>query len=298
MSRLFSLNRSLIRCRGTHGEASDFLQGLVTNDVRLLNNSKCLYALFLNKFGRILYDSIIYKLPVDRGDEENFLIECDEQVANSLMRHLKLYRIRRKVDILLTDEFRLWCLDTLNSDNVKESKDLLTFVDPRVKELGLRIITSADTNLRESLKTDVVGSNATHCDYIIHRYKFGIGEGIVDLLPEKAFPLECNADFMNGVSFHKGCYIGQELTARTHHTGVVRKRLMPLIFENNIKMTDNVDIKNEEKQSIGKLRNIVGSYGLGLMRIEQTLSANSLNYNENICKTEKPFWWPKASEVV
>lgn len=290
MSRLFLLKRSLIRCNGINNEASDFLQGLITNDMRLFNEQNCIYTLFLNKLGRILNDSIIYKLPVQQNDQQKFLIECDSGIANNLMRHLKLYRVRRKVDISLSDEHNLWCL---TKSNVNLTSNVLTYDDPRVKNFGLRIISSKDHKLKSEIDEDVVELNDD--DYRTYRYKLGIPEGIVDILPEKSFPHESNCDFMNGVSFHKGCYIGQELTARTHHTGVVRKRLMPIIFEKNVVMTENVDIKNEEKQSVGKLRNVSENYGLGLMRIEPTVAAKSLNYNENPCRTEKPFWWPKST---
>jgi folate-binding protein YgfZ len=166
----------------------------------------------------------------------------------------------------------------------------MPYQDPRVSGFGMRVITSKDYDIKESINESL----GTDADYLEYRYKSGIAEGIIDLIPEKSFPLESNCDYMNGVSFQKGCYIGQELTARTYHTGVVRKRLMPLIFEKNIviNVKDGADIKNEEKQSVGKLRNISGIYGLGLMRIEQTMTSKSLNYNENPCKTEKPFWWP------
>lgn len=291
MNRLFLLKRSLIRCNGTNNEASNFLQGIITNDMKLFSEQNCIYTLFLNKLGRILYDSIIYKLPA-MTDEEKYLIECDASIADNLMRHLKLYRVRRKVDISLSDEHNLWCLGNSNK-KIEYSQNVKPYQDPRVNDFGMRVITSKDYNLSENLN-ESLGSDEEYMEY---RYKFGVAEGIVDLIPEKSFPLESNCDLMKGVSFHKGCYIGQELTARTFHTGVVRKRLMPLIFEKKIILSnvkDNFDIKNEEKQSVGKLRNISGNYGLGLMRIEQTMTAKSLNYNENPCKTEKPFWWPQS----
>lgn len=291
MNRLFLLKRSLIRCTGTNNEASNFLQGIITNDMRLFSEQNCIYTLFLNKLGRILYDSIIYKLPAT-NNEEKFLIECDASIADNLMRHLKLYRVRRKVDISLSDEHNLWCLKS-SKNNIKYSQIVMPYQDPRVNDFGKRVITLKDFDLKENLN-ESLGSDE---EYIEYRYKTGIAEGIVDLIPEKSFPLESNCDYMKGVSFQKGCYIGQELTARTYHTGVVRKRLMPLIFEKKIIMNslkDNIDIKNEEKQSVGKLRNISGNHGLGLMRIEQTMAAKSLNHNENPCKTEKPFWWPQS----
>lgn len=295
MNRLFSLNlsRKLIRCVGKKNEASEFIQGMITNDMKTFEEGqKCIYTLFLNKLGRVLYDSIIYKLPSSSPAEENFLIECDKNIAGNLARHLKLYRVRRKVDISLSDEHDLWCYDSQHMNDSKNG-DCLSFFDPRLKNIGFRIITSKNHNIKDELNRDVI--EASDEDYKAHRYKLGIAEGIVDLPPEKSFPLEANADYMNGVSFHKGCYIGQELTARTHHTGVVRKRIMPLVFEQPITLSDTVDVKNEQKQSVGKLRNTSGIYGLGLIRIEQAMKSTELSYNENKCTLEKPFWWPEES---
>lgn len=296
MNRLFSLNlsRSLIRCVGATTETSQFLQGMITNDVNhLARESSCIYALFLNKAGRILYDSIIYKIASPDKDKESFLIECDSSVASNLAKHLKLYRVRRKIDITVSEEHDLWCLQG-GAGNLKSSKEVLIHTDPRLKDLGARIVSSKDHNIK-----DVIGTEeGTMDDYTTHRYKLGICEGIVDLPPEKCFPLESNCDYMHGVSFHKGCYIGQELTARTHHTGVIRKRIMPLTFEKSIsfKHEDVVDLKNEENQSVGKVRNIIGGHGLGLLRIEQALAASQLTLNENKCRTERPFWWPIEAE--
>lgn len=258
------------------------------------SGSSCIYALFLNKAGRILYDSIIYKTPTPDEAKDAFLIECDSSIANNLAKHLKLYRVRRKIDISVSDEHDLWCLQG-SPDLLKESSSIKVFADPRVKDVGLRIITPKGFNVKGSIGAVQDG---TLDDYTTHRYKLGIGEGTVDLPPEKCFPLESNCDFMHGVSFHKGCYIGQELTARTHHTGVTRKRLMPLIFDNPIrfKSDEPVDIKNEENQPVGKVRNVIGQHGLGLLRLEQAMAASQLHLNENKCRTEKPSWWPIEAE--
>lgn len=292
MNRLFSLSlsRSLIRCTGAKTETSQFLQGMVTNDVNHLSSqSSCIYALFLNKGGRVLYDSIIYKTSGPEDDRESFLIECDASVANTLAKHLKLYRVRRKIDITVSDELDLWCLQG-SKEAVNPTSELSVFTDPRLKDVGLRLISHKNQNIKQILSDVQEGSIE---DYAAHRYKLGICEGVVDLPPEKCSPLESNCDYMHGVSFHKGCYIGQELTARTHHTGVVRKRLMPLFFEKpiNFKLDEPVDVKNEENGAMGKVRNVIGQTGLGLLRIEQVLAAKQLTLNENRLRTEKPSWW-------
>lgn len=293
MNRLFSLSlsRSLIRCVGAKTDTSQFLQGMITNDVNHLEQkSSCIYALFLNKAGRVLYDSIIYKTSAPDEDKDSFLIECDSSVASTLAKHLKLYRVRRKIDITVSDEHDIWCLQG-SKETVQPSKEISVFADPRLKDLGLRIITPKNHNLKESLGDVQEGSIE---DYTTHRYKLGIGEGIIDLPPEKSFPLESNCDYMHGVSFQKGCYIGQELTARTHHTGVVRKRLMPMFFESpiNFKLDEPIEAKNEENTSMGKVRNVIGQTGLGLLRIDQALAASQLTFNENKFYTERPSWWP------
>lgn len=294
MNRLFSLklSRSLIRCSGAKTETSQFLQGMITNDMNHLTSaSTCIYALFLNKAGRVLFDTIIYKtLPQDES-KESFLIECDSSIASSLAKHLKLYRVRRKIDVAVSDEHDLWCFDGSN-EKLLQSTNVPVYQDPRMKEMGYRIIAAKDQNLKEAFTSDI--QEGALEDYIKHRYKLGICEGTVDLIPEKSFPLESNCDYMHGVSFHKGCYIGQELTARTHHTGVVRKRLMPLMFEKPIKLKldESVDVKNEESKPVGKVRNVIGETGLGLMRIDEALAATHLSLNENRCRTERPTWWP------
>ena len=96
---------------------------------------------------------------------------------------------------------------------------------------------------------------------------------------------------MHGVSFHKGCYIGQELTARTHHTGVVRKRLMPLELSEPIK-TPTEEILDSDGKTAGKVRSTIGKSGLGLLKVDQVLANPNLTISGVASKTWKPSWWP------
>ena len=112
------------------------------------------------------------------------------------------------------------------------------------------------------------------------------------MLPTKCLPLEANADYLHGVSFHKGCYIGQELTARTFHTGVIRKRYMPLLFDDSGEVDITADIVNEKGKNVGKVRGIDGSHGIGLLRISECLSAETLKIGTVSVKTHRPEWWP------
>lgn len=318
-------NRSILRVSGN--EATNFLQGLITNDMKHLGEGASnIYTLFLNIKGRVMYDAIVYKT------EENnmYYIECDLQVVESLQRHLQMYRVRRKVDVKhIGDIINIWSLfnstkhldtgitasesgkqklegmifpcGTLNNKASKFIDNVMIYQDPRLPDLGLRILAESQIDKHEIVKhleSDVsVSENVGN--YKAFRYKLGIGEGIHDLPPGKALPLEINCDYLHGVSFHKGCYIGQELTARTYHTGVVRKRLMPLVFDNiaNKPLAYDEKILDESGNVVGKFRGCIDNYGLGLMRINESLNARQLNVSGINIRVVKPAWWPQEVQM-
>lgn len=319
-------DRSVLRIRGN--EASSFLQGLITNNMKHLEEgAPSIYTLFLNTKGRVMYDAIVYK----NEKSDSYYIECDSQIAESLQRHLKMYRVRRKIDIEhIGDKINVWSVfdstkyldgttanenencklegmifpcGTLNGKTSKIIDGVMIYEDPRLPDLGLRILAESQIDRHEIIKhldSDVLSENVEN--YRAFRYKLGVGEGIHDLPPGKALPLEINCDYLHGVSFHKGCYIGQELTARTYHTGVVRKRLMPLMFDNiaNKPLAYDEKILNESGNVVGKFRGHSGKYGLGLMRINEAVSANQLNVSDIKIKVVKPAWWPQEvqQEIV
>lgn len=288
-------------------ESSQFLQGLITNDmIHLSRGNTAMYAIFLNKGGRVLYDTIIYK---QKEKESTFYIECDAEVADQVVKHLRLYRVRRKIDIEKVEDRNVWVVFNDNSEvkskaivlPKKSVNNGIVCTDPRLKHLGTRLIMPADKNV-EDIK-GVFGESelklSSDNDYRKHRYRLGIGEGVNDLPLGKAFPLEANIDYLNGVSFHKGCYVGQELTARTHHTGIIRKRLMPLKFSSTLPQLldpQSIDITNESEQSVGKLRGYCNGHGLALLRIEPALTASKLFASGIECQTQKPSWWPQTED--
>ncbi|XP_062542860.1 putative transferase CAF17, mitochondrial isoform X2 [Armigeres subalbatus] len=295
--------RSVLSVQGS--DAIPFMQGLITNDMtHFARGSNSIYAMFLNTSGRVMYDSLIYKSI--RDPDEHFFIECDTSTVDQLAKHLNLFRVRKKVQISKPD-LQPWVAFT----NRKESQDqsltaaltkgnidgAFIYKDPRLEELGYRILVGSSTGLDDlkamfPVKTVFLENGS----YVQHRYGLGIGEGVENHPPGKCFPLENNSDYLHGVSFHKGCYIGQELTARTHHTGVVRKRLMPLVFDQPVRegqFTSDAEIKTKDGQPVGKLRGYYQTVGIGLLRVEKVLSNQSLIVGDTVhCTTNKPDWWP------
>lgn len=318
-------NKSVLRVSGK--DSSEFLQGLITNDMKHLEEGAAnLYSLFLNIKGRVMYDAIVYK----SQEDSVFYVECDSQAAEPLQKHLKMYRVRRKIDIeSLEDKINVWSLfdpsqysrtglvddesgkskleglifpcGTLNNKASKVVDNIMIYEDPRLQDLGFRILVQSDFNKNEIMKylNSHVSNSDNDTSYRAFRYKLGIAEGMEDLPPGKPFPLEINCDYLHGVSFHKGCYIGQELTARTYHTGVVRKRLMPLLFDEVPTKSFSYDDKiiDQDGNAVGKFRGNEKQYALGLMRITEALNAQNLSISGTSVKVLKPNWWPQDTQT-
>lgn len=301
--------RTLIKLEGP--DAPEFLQGLITNDIRHISNGVgSMFTMFLNIKGRILYDTLIYKTNVP----DLFWLECDSQISNALQKHLKMYKVRRRVDIsTLTDhnihvlfntegiqleprsastfsvDYNKEILPT-NTNEMKNHRGMLIFKDPRALHLGYRLISPANTNTNEIMKDLFTYENSNA--YKKLRYSLGIGEGVDDLSVGNSFPLECNCDYLHGVSFHKGCYVGQELTARTYHTGVIRKRLMPLLFTKLPKTLPENNVIVHNRVNVGKLKGIFENVGLALLRVEKALTFGTITVGDGEADVIRPAWWP------
>ena len=212
-----------------------------------------LYCAFLNTGGRVLFDAIISKTE----NEGEFLLDVDSTVAKTVKKHLSLYKVRRKIAINMLEDHNVHAVfpEVEGEDEEHTGHKLVTrssepgstfcdggevltalslpgespaLPDPRVPALGYRLILPASQDPLQVLPESVQSCHSSRFTQL--RYQLGVAEGSLETPLGKSLPLEYNLDYMHGVSFHKGCYIGQELTARTHHTGVIRKRILPLIF--------------------------------------------------------------------
>ncbi|OQS06670.1 hypothetical protein THRCLA_01293 [Thraustotheca clavata] len=228
-------NKRLLRVEGA--DVIKFLQGIFTNDMHSFDvRGDARYGGFLTHKGRLLGDA-----DVVQTDINTFFIGCDEEVANDMLKHLKKYKLRSKVKFdAVDDDFRLHAiLPALQSTpkqykNLIQWKDLinkentankLVYEDPRGQVFGLKAIVSSSESV--PLPKEFVQENETSSLYKDRRILLGACEGLEHL---DGIPLEHNLELLNGVSFTKGCYVGQELTARTHYKGNIRKRLLPVLF--------------------------------------------------------------------
>ncbi|NWI99468.1 CAF17 transferase, partial [Crypturellus undulatus] len=299
-ARCFPLGRALLRVRGA--EVAPFLQGLLTNDVTRLAGGgeappRALYAHALNVQGRCLCDVILYRL--HRGAEEpHVLLECDGGAQDAALQHLRRYKLRRKVEVATCPELVAWAVLPGTRPLAEALGERLVLApDPRAAVMGWRLLlpTAADP-----LQVVAGGRLGDVRDYHRHRYKQGIPEGVQDLPPGVALPLESNLAYMNGISFTKGCYIGQELTARTHHMGVIRKRLLPVQFSTPLpsgSIPEGTEILTESGKSAGKFRAGDNELGIALLRLANIKEPLYLNVPGGKVKLAAtiPEWWPKTA---
>ena len=201
-------------------ESIDFLQSILTANVATIAVGNCRPAALLTPQGRILIDMMLYRL-----SDQDICLQTDQERAGDLLARLRRYRLRRPVTLEQNLDMHLtlwWGYE----GTVKPDDDSI-FLDTRHADLGCRIIsTSAD------VPSALNGAKpASYEDWQARRIGQAIPEGAIDLSPERALMLEAGLDKLAAVDFEKGCYIGQEVTARTHYRGLVKRRLLPLCCE-------------------------------------------------------------------
>jgi folate-binding protein YgfZ len=230
-------HRALISVAGE--DAAQLLQGLVTNSMQSLSERTGIYAAFLNAQGRILTDCFIYRIATTRPDD-GYLIEVDRSVTSNLLQYLKTHKLRSKTTFseLPAGEFEVWAAwDADIKARATEGtwpQQVLHMPDPRLANFAHRMLVPARTSTEgqplQHMAPEAVSELHLQSsdEYRMRRYISGIAEGLPDIQPNKSLPHEYNMDYLNGIDFQKGCYVGQELTIRTQHTGVVRKRILPV----------------------------------------------------------------------
>jgi folate-binding protein YgfZ len=298
-------HRRLISLSGP--DAAKFLQGLITNNVSAKRRTH-FYSAFLDARGRVLWDVFVWIAPGEENNAWACYIEVDGSEAEALKKHLKRHKLRSKVKIEDMSELGVWAAWGIAGElEVREGK-VACLLDPRGGEGDLeRFLTKGVTPTDKGPK-DVE-------TYHTRRYKHGIAEGPAEIPRESALPMEYNIDLSSGIDFKKGCYVGQELTIRTKHTGVVRKRVLPVSLTlvkpaadahpesttPSILPGQGVDIKQLDSQgnlkkgrAAGKFIAGIGNVGLALCRLENMtpmkVSAEGGTWKEGMafgCETQE-----------
>jgi len=245
-------DRSILYINGD--DAKEFLQNLISNDINKVNDSNSCFSSLLTPQGKFLYEFIIVK------HKSGYLIDCDKTQADGLFKQFLLYKLRSKVEILnLSNEFIVAAFSYEKFLTFEEAKDQTGFtikyredpilLDPRNKELGARLIINLEKLYLSLKKLDLHDSNLK--EYYSLSHKLGIVPKNLNKLQNKLFGIECNFEELNGIDFKKGCYVGQENTARIKLKNKLSKRLFPINIKNG-KLHEGESIFNNEIE-IGKV---------------------------------------------
>ena len=275
----------LLPARGVIGiegsDAREFLQNLVSNDVRRLARDHALYALLLTAQGKFLHDFFLAEA-ADGGAAIS--LDCEGDRVADLLRRLTLYRLN--ADVVLGDISERHVVAAAFGPGTAEAIGLagspgsaaafaggIAFVDPRLAALGVRAILPRATAESELAAAGFVPAEAGTWDRL--RLAHGVPDGSRDIEIERTFPLEAGLDALHGIDYGKGCYIGQELTARTHYRGTVRKRLFPVTVEGPLP-EPGTEVRLGDA-SAGEIRSGRDGAAIALLRIEHVEQSQAEN---------------------
>jgi folate-binding protein YgfZ len=250
------MNRSVFLLQGD--DLSCFLQGVITNDVLQLPSKRVLYSALLTPQGRFFCDFFLF------WEEGKIFLECVTEMKEHLLKKFQLYKLRSQITILdVSDAYGVY---TYQESRACEEEWPL---DPRCQELGYRALLRKEDAVLIFKESGITEDTSSYEEL---RLALGIPEPIRDMVPEKSIPLECGLDQLNAISWDKGCYVGQELTARTYYQGLIRKRFLPVKIEGALSEGSPLLIY-QDGQEVGTLHSHTGSVGIARLRIDQIQEA-------------------------
>jgi tRNA-modifying protein YgfZ len=255
-------DRGVVKVSGE--DARNFLNGLVTTDVGLVQPGLARFGALLTPQGKITVDFLVTEAPAGHGG--GFLLDCPRALAQTLADKLGFYKLRAKVAVENLSE----SLGVLAAwDGEPAVKPDLTFADPRSEQLGWRVLVPQELaqKVANLIGADLVDSTA----YEAHRIACGVPRGGVDFMYGDAFPHETNMDRLHGVDFDKGCYVGQEVVSRMQHRGTARTRVVRLVIEDARPEIGIAIVAGD--RPVGTMGSAADGMGLGLLRIDRAADA-------------------------
>ena len=283
-------DRGLLYINGE--DAKPFLQNIITNDINKVTENNSCFSALLTPQGKYLFDFIISK------HKTGFFLDCEKENINNLYKQLTLYKIRSKVEILdLSNEFVIAILSKEKFLSLENTKDVEGFntkfmedvilLDPRNTELGARLIINLEKLHLSIKKLELKISEIKNYYKLSH--KLGIPQRNTKNLQNKVFGIECNFEELNGIDFKKGCYVGQENTARIKLRGKLHKRLFAIeVIEGSIKD----DLIFSENKEIGKiLIKDINCFGVFKFKDEKFNFDKIYKCGNAKIKVNKPNWF-------
>ncbi len=248
-----------------------FLQGLVSNDVAGAVADHAVFAALLTPQGKWLADFFII------ADARRLLLDCERALAPMLAQRLTRYRLRAKVSVeqVGLHVHAAW-------GDAPDASQAIVARDPRVPEAGWRVL--AET---------ILAADAGVAEWDAHRLALGLPDGSRDLESEKTVLLEAGFEELNGVSWTKGCYMGQELTARTKYRGLIKRRLVPVVIKGEPPLSGTPVLRDGAE--VGTLRSGLGQRAIAQLRLDALDAV--LTCGEATLRADIPGWMRLQAET-
>ena len=273
-------------------DTKGFLQNLISNDINKVTENNSCFTSLLSPQGKFLYEFIIIK------HKSGYLVDCEKSQADGLFKQLSIYKLRSKVEILnLSNEFVVAAFSRekfLKFDEAQDSPGFTLkyredpiFLDPRNKFLGARLIINLEKLYLSLKKLELQDSDIKN--YYSFSHEIGIVPRDLNKLQNKLFGIECNYEELNGIDFKKGCYVGQENTARIKLKNKLSKRLFPVNLVKG-KLIEGESIYYNEIE-VGKVL-IDGDYPFALIKyLDQNFKGKiDFNTKDALINIKKPEW--------
>ena len=285
--------RGLVEAAGP--DARPFLQGMVSADVDKLSPERALWAAFLTPQGKFLHEFFLTLDPGPEAGEDRVLLDCEAARLDDLRTRLGRYKLRARVTLedvsgryVVAAVFGAGALEALGlparAGRAAPFAGGLVHVDPRLPELGARaVLPRADA---EAALQGAGFAPAGPADYDVLRIRLGVPDGSRDLEVERATLLENGFDELGGIDWDKGCFMGQELTARTKYRGLVKKRLVPVEIDGPAPAPGTP--VTADGKDVGVMRSTADGLGLALIRLEHLEAP--LNAGAARLTPMKPAW--------
>jgi len=266
--KTFLINRAILLLQGK--DVNEFLQNIISNNIDLVTKNQSIYSTLLNPQGKFMFDFILFKT----NDLNEIYLDCDKNRAKQLLKTLNLYKLRKNIQISILNKIKTICVYGKDKNifkilklNNKEGSAIIIdnnvkIIDPRNKNLGIRIY---KFNNKISIMLSKIKSKPIS-KYEELRINLVIPDCSKDLEVGKSFLLENNFDKLKAIDFKKGCYIGQENTARQRYRGTNKKILAKVkIYGKNLQNGTKIMYKDRQ---IGSMRSSINKIGLVTIRTE------------------------------
>jgi folate-binding protein YgfZ len=273
-------------------DSKDFLQNLISNDINKVNDDNSCFASLLTPQGKFLFAFIIVK------HKSGYFIDCEKSQSEALFKQLNIYKLRSNIEIMnLSNEFVIATFNKKKFLEFEGAKDIpgntikfredSILLDPRERDLGARLIINLEKLYLSLKKLNL--KNSSIDEYYKLSHKLGVAQKDMNELQNELFGIECNFEELNGIDFKKGCYIGQENTARIKLKNKLSKRLLPIyLIKGKLNKGDAI---YDEGIEIGKVL-INNEYPFALIKYSNYNFDESKEFNSknSILKINKPKW--------